>query len=122
MAEFNAGVTQGLFKVHDLNWLNLLDFENEAEKSLFVRLTQRIGAGEASCLTLALLRKYDFLSDDMMVRKMAYREGVRISGSIGVLIELVTMERITLMNGNDILRNFIRHGYFSPIDKLDEFL
>ena len=122
VAEFDAGVTQGLFNPPDFNWLKILDFENEIEKSMFARLNQRLGAGEASCLTLAILRKYDFLSDDMMVRKMAYREGVRISGSIGVLIALIEMERITLATGNNVLLNFIRHGYFSPTDKLNEFL
>ena len=122
VAEFDAGVTRGLFKPPDFSWLKILDFENEIEKSMFARLNQRLGAGEASCLTLAILRKYDFLSDDMMVRKMAYREGVRISGSIGVLITLVKMDRITLGTGNNILSSFIRRGYFSPTDKLDEFL
>jgi predicted nucleic acid-binding protein len=120
--EFDTGVVRGLFKAPDFSWLRIFDFENEIEKSMFARLNQRLGVGEASCLTLAILRKYDFLSDDMMVRKIAYREGVRISGSVGVLIALVKMEKITLANGNKVLSNFIRHGYFSPTDKLDEFL
>ena len=122
VAEFDAGVTRGLFKPPDFSWLKIFDFKDEIEKSMFARLSQRLGAGEASCLTLAILRKYDFLSDDMMVRKMAYREGVRISGSIGVLIALIKNERITPATGNIVLLNFIRHGYFSPTDKLDEFL
>jgi len=122
VAEFDAGVTRGLFNPPDFSWLKILDFENEIEKSMFTRLNQRLGAGETSCLTLAILRRYNFLSDDMMVRKMAYREGVRISGSIGVLIALIKMERIALATGNNVLLKFIRHGYFSPKDKLDEFL
>ena len=122
MAEFQTGIRQGFFKNPDFGWLKIMDFKNEIEKFMFVRLNQRIGAGEASCLTLAILRKYDFLTDDMMVRKMAYREGIRISGSIGVLIALVKMERITPAIGNNILLNFIRQGYFSPREKLDEFL
>jgi predicted nucleic acid-binding protein len=57
-----------------------------------------------------------------MVRKMAYREGVRISGSIGVLITLVKMDRITPGTANSVLSSFIRRGYYSPTNTLDEFL
>lgn len=56
MAEFDAGVARGLFKPLDFSWLMILDFENENERSMFVRLNQRIGAGEASCLIFSICK------------------------------------------------------------------
>ncbi len=61
-------------------------------------------------------------SDDMAVRKIALQEGIRLSGSIGVLLELIRTEKMSLETGNNILKEFIACGYFSPIDRLDEFL
>lgn len=87
-----------------------------------VFLVKRLGTGEASCLAIAMRRKYDLLSDDMAVRKIALREGIRLSGSIGVLIDLIRKDRIRLETGNKILRDFIVCGYFSPVDRLNEFL
>ena len=73
LGEFERGVREGIFKKPDLTWLTQLDFHNEIERTMFAFLCQRLGAGEASCLVLAIQRKFDFLSDDMMVRKMAAR-------------------------------------------------
>ena len=122
LAEFERGVREGFFKKPDLTWLTKLDFYNEIERTMFAHLSRRLGAGEASCLVLAIHRKFDFLSDDMMVRKMALREGIRVSGSIGVLIRLIHNDIITLEKGNNILKGFIRQGYFSPVEQLDGFI
>lgn len=81
-----------------------------------------MGAGESSCLALSISRGYDLLSDDMAVRKIAMREGVRLSGSIGVLLELIRINGISVEKGNIILKGFIKHGYFSPADRLDELI
>ncbi|MBM4137331.1 MAG: DUF3368 domain-containing protein [Nitrospira sp.] len=120
--EFERGVKEGLFIITELDWLKRLDFEDEKEKLLFANLSKRLGAGEASCLAVAIHKGHDLLSDDMAVRKIALRERIRLSGSIGVLIELIRMDRISLETGNEILRSFIKHGYFSPTDRLDDLL
>lgn len=122
LSEFEKGVQEGYFKNLDLSWLTKLDLKNEIERNMFAFLCQRLGTGEASCLVLAIQREYDFLSDDMMVRKMALREGIRVSGSIGVLVELIHKNNITLQKGNEILKGFIREGYFSPVARLDDFI
>jgi predicted nucleic acid-binding protein len=57
-----------------------------------------------------------------MVRKMALREGLRVSGSIGVLIELIYKNIITLERGNELLKGFINKGFFSPVKRLDHFI
>jgi len=122
LSEFEKGVQEGYFKNPDFPWLTKLDLNTEIERNLFAFLSQRLGTGEASCLVLAIQRKYDFLSDDLMVRKMALREGIRVSGSIGVLIELIYKNVITLERGNELLKGFINKGFFSPVERLDHFI
>ncbi len=122
IAEFERGVNEGIFINVKLDWLKRLNLEGSNEESLFANLSKRLGAGEASCLAIAIHRKHDLLSDDMAVRKIALQEGVRLSGSVGVLLELIRMGRISLEMGNKILKGFIRHGYFSPVDRLDALL
>jgi len=122
LAEFERGVKEGIFINTNLDWLEVLTLVEYKEKTLFEILSKRLGAGESSCLAIAINRGYDLLSDDMAVRKIAMREGIRLSGSIGVLLELIRIDRISTEKGNTILRGFIKHGYFSPVDKLDELL
>ncbi len=117
--EFEIGVKEGFFVNTELAWLKRLDFEDRKEQQLFENLSKKLGVGEASCLAVAIHRGYGFLSDDMAVRKIALREGIRLSGSIGVLLELIRTDSISLERGNVILKAFIRFGYFSPIDSLD---
>lgn len=120
--EFERGVREGFFLNNELGWLRRLDFEGEKERQLFENLSKRLGVGEASCLAIAMHRGFGFLSDDMAVRKIALREGIRLSGSVGVLLELIRGGGISLERGNEILREFIRFGYFSPMERLDGLL
>ena len=122
LAEFERGVKERIFINTNLDWLEVLTLVEYKEKFLFEILCKRLGAGESSCLAISSSRGYDLLSDDMAVRKIAMREGIRLSGSIGVLLELIRINRISAEKGNTILKGFIKHGYFSPSDKLDELL
>ena len=117
--EFKQGVKERIFADTEFEWISRLDL-NEKENIMFLNFCKKLGRGEASCLAIAISRGYDLLSDDMAVRKIALREGVRFSGSIGVLLELIRMDRIGIEKGNDILNGFIQCGYYSPINKLDE--
>ncbi len=120
--EFEKGVKEGFFINIELGWIRRLNFEGEKERQLFENLSKKLGVGEASCLAIAMHRGYGFLSDDMAVRKIAQREGIRLSGSVGVLLELIRGGNISLEQGNEILRGFIGFGYFSPMDRLDGLL
>ena len=117
--EFKQGVKERIFADTEFEWISRLDL-NEKENIMFLNFCKKLGRGEASCLAIAISRGYDLLSDDMAVRKIALREGVRFSGSIGVLLELIRMDRIGIEKGNEILNGFIKCGYYSPINKLDE--
>ena len=116
--EFERGIKEELLPDIVLDWLKKHDL-NEKENKSFLNLSEKLGKGEASCLAIAMHRGYDFLSDDMAVRKIALREGIRLSGSIGVLLELIRIRKISLKEGNNILNKFIKYGYYSPVDKLD---
>ena len=116
--EFERGVKEQIFTDTGLAWLQRLDL-NEKEKTMLLNLSKKLGKGEASCLVIAINRGHNLFSDDMAVRKIALREGVRLSGSVGVLLELIRMGRIGIEKGNEILNGFIKFGYYSPIDKLD---
>lgn len=116
--EFERGIKEHIFSETELDWLKLLDL-NEKENTMFLNFSKKLGKGEASCLAIAINRGYNFLSDDMAVRKIALREGVRLSGSVGVLLELIRMGKIGIQKGNEILNEFIKFGYYSPVNKLD---
>ena len=58
----------------------------------------------------------------MKARRVARTAGVTISGNVRVLLELLRIHRLTREEGNNLLRTFIAHGYFSPVDQLDELL
>ncbi len=122
LAEFERGVKEEIFINTSFDWLEVLTLVDAKEKFFFEIFSKRLGEGESSCLAIAINRGYDLLSDDIAVRKIAMREGVRLSGSIGVLLELVRINRISLVKGNAMLGGFIKHGYFSPVDKLDELI
>ena len=122
LAEFEEGIARNLFSSPDITWIRRTRIRGGEEGRLFQRFSMRLGAGEASCLAVAIQRKHDFLTDDMDARKAALREGVRVSGSVGVLVNLINRELIHLEEGNRILRDFIASGYFSPVEKLDELL
>ena len=122
LAEFSRGVEIGALPESDLAWLRAVQVTNRREEAIFRSLRRDLDAGEASCLAIAIARECDFLSDDGDARAIARREGVRLSGSVGVLLTLVQSGRIDLKRANNALNDFIRHGYYSPIKSLDPLL
>lgn len=122
LAEFSRGVEIGVLPESDLTWLRVVQVEGRSEEALFRSLRKELDIGEASCLAIAIARESDFLSDDGDARAIARREGVRLSGSIGVLLSLVQSGQIDLKRANDALNDFIRYGYYSPVKTLDPLL
>ena len=81
-----------------------------------------MGRGESECLALAICRSCELLTDDLKARQIGFRNKIRVSGSVGVLGALVRREGISLREGNEILREFIDKGYFSPVGSLDAII
>jgi predicted nucleic acid-binding protein len=122
LAEFEEGMERGMLPMAALGWLKRVRLRGQRERATFLQLRTQLGLGEASCLAIAIVRGYHFLSDDLKARRVARIMGVTVSGSVGVLLELIRVHRLTLEEGNTVLKTFIEHGYFSPVDRLDEFL
>ena len=118
--EYNEGVKKNKLPPLTIN-VKIIRL-NEEEKQLCDFLSTKLGLGEASSIAVAVKRKLKLLTDDLDARKIAKRLGVPVSGTIGVLALAVKKHYISLKEGNDILRNMISHGFFSPIKKLEEVL
>lgn len=56
--------------------------------------------GESSCLAIAGIRKWLFLSDDMAARKEARRRGIAISGTLGCLVLAIDYDICSLEDAN----------------------
>lgn len=117
--EFREGIRQGLFSGSDLSWIQQVDITSSQEIHLAQIFGFDMGRGESECLALAICRSYELLTDDLKARQIGFRNKIRVSGSVGVLGALVRREGISLHEGNEILREFIDKGYFSPVGFLD---
>ena len=78
-----------------------------------------VDPGEASCLALAVSRGLTFVTDDQAARRLANRQGVSLTGTLGILIALVRDDNLSLAEANAILAEMIRRRYRSPVDRLD---
>lgn len=78
--------------------------------------------GEASCLALATYREMIFATDDLAARRLSLERNASITGTLGVLIEMVQNEILSLKEANEILLVMIKEDYRSPVKRLDEFL
>ncbi len=96
--------------------------ESSQEEFLFRLFIETFGNGESSCLSIAISRNFKVLTDDLDARKLAQRRGVPISGTIGVLVEAVREEVLSINEGNAMLSEMVEKGYFSPFEKLDDLI
>ena len=96
--------------------------ESSQEDLLFRRLTESLGRGESSCLSIAIARNFKVLTDDLDARNLAQRRGIPVSGTIGILVEAVRGGFLSLVEGNTMLSDMIGKGYFSPFETLDELI
>ena len=96
--------------------------EPSQEEFLFRLFSESLGKGESSCLSIAILRDQEVLTDDMDARKLAQRRGVPVSGTIGVLVEVIREGLSSIEEGNTMLSDMIERGYFSPVEALDELI
>ncbi|MEO2152340.1 MAG: DUF3368 domain-containing protein [Thermococcus sp.] len=61
------------------------------------------------------------LSDDYDARKKARLLGVKVSGTIGLLV-LGVKKGLTLEEGNGLLEKMIETGFYSPVERLEEVM
>ena len=120
--ELHVGEQQDSVPARDWSWIQTIRLEREQEVATFMRLKQRFGIGESACLSVAIQHHLQILTDDLDVRKCAQRQGIPVSGTIGVLVLGVKQSILSLDEGNSLLVQMIQQGYYSPFSSLDGLL
>jgi predicted nucleic acid-binding protein len=111
-----AGVREALSS----GWLKETSFQNTQERSLFEALSVSLGIGESSCIAIAKERAMVFACDDRLARKEADLQGVKLTGTIGILIKAVNISALGAKDADDILQKMVEKGFYSPVDRLPE--
>lgn len=115
----------GLLEVRDAirdGWIKEISLNTTEEKALFETLSISLGFGEASSIAIAKTRDFVFACDDKVARKEAALLGVKLTGTVGILIKAVKNEVINSKEADDILNRMITNGFYSPINTLYQFL
>jgi predicted nucleic acid-binding protein len=119
LVELRTGEALGL--VPRCNWRRLqLVTLSEEEQRLADSFGAQLDAGESACLAVAKKRAWVFLTDDFAARRLAQSEDVTVSGTIGVLRQLVVARRLTIDEADSYLAVMLSHGYRAPIRSLRE--
>jgi len=130
MDELKRGIEKGYhFLIPALNaaesserWLEILVLKSLDENLLRQELNEFLHPGESSCLVLAVSRNMVLVTDDLAARKLATRRKVRLTGTVGLLIEMIHNGSLPLEDGNSFLEQMMDSGYRSPWDHLDDLI
>ncbi|MEK7395576.1 MAG: DUF3368 domain-containing protein [Candidatus Poribacteria bacterium] len=105
--------------IKNQEWLFVIELESH-ELSIFVQFAEKLHIGESSCLAIAKVRKWLFLTDDRRAKRKAFEVGVEVIGTVGLLRIAIDEKIISTSEGNSILEDMIKNGYYSPVQKLDD--
>jgi len=103
-------------------WLREIVLETEAEKTLLETLSVSLGFGEASSIAAAKVRGYMFVSDDKVARREAKLLGIKLTGTIGILVKAVKKRIINTKTADSYLKKMIAQGFYSPVISIKEIL
>jgi predicted nucleic acid-binding protein len=121
--DFLHAVDAQLAPRHLDGWIRLADLEDEEEHETYARLRTRVQSGEATSLAIAAHRMWTFATDDRAARRIAAEEGVSIMGTLGILLQLIERDDLSLEEANQLLGLMIdRAGYRSPVTDLNVLL
>jgi predicted nucleic acid-binding protein len=119
---FYEGIDQQVHPLADEGWIRLTSVTGESELRTFSSLPARLHYGEASCIAIALNRGWFFLTDDIIARRHALQLGIRVSGSVGCLVQAVERGLCKLEQANGWLQQMVKQGYRSPVCDLTSLL
>lgn len=120
-AELQAGIQLGKLPPCDWSWLPVLRL-GESERATYEHLRDRLNAGEAACLALAVSEGHQLFTDDRDAREIAAQMQIPISGTLGLLARLVDQDHLSRQEAGELLHRMISAGYRSPITSLAEIL
>lgn len=116
---------KGLIMIRDAvrdGWLKEITLKGKKEKALFESLSVSLGFGEASSIAVAKTRGFIFACDDKTARKEASLLGVKLTGTIGILIKAVRRNLVDLKQADEILNHMIAYGFYSPVGSIKKAL
>ena len=93
-----------------------------AERELFAELLRTFGAGEASCIALALQRDGVVVTDDRTARRRCASHGIRVTGSIGILRALSADRIVAAEEADAALARMVEIGFYSPIRRVSDLM
>jgi predicted nucleic acid-binding protein len=103
-------------------WLHLVA-PTDDELRLSTSLPASLHRGEVACLCIARQRVWGFLTDDRAARWQAQAWNIPLSGTIGVLLLAIQDGRLTVEEGNALLRTMIEKAhYHSPTTDLRQIV
>jgi predicted nucleic acid-binding protein len=118
--DFYGGIEAHIHPLAPGGWLHLTSFQGDEELRLFNNLPPVLHRGEASSLAIAAQRGWAILTDDARARQAARELGVRLSGTLGVLIQAIKADLLSVDEANQLLGQMVELGYRSPYDDLTE--
>lgn len=118
-SELNLGVRRGLVPACDWSWLKILDL-SQREQAQVDQFGRALDPGEAACIAIAVSRGGLMLSDDWKARAFGCSLGLEVSGSLGVLNNLVLKQVLSLEGADTLLVEMVRCGFHSPYRSLRE--
>ena len=89
--------------------------DNAVELRLTLEYEKKFSAGESETMAIARNRNWVFASDDGVVRKFAKERGIRLTGTLGILVKAVQCKIICSSLADFIHSRMIDKGYRSPL-------
>ncbi len=117
--EYTSGLAIGKLPRNAWKGLQILEL-SQSEHEFSRRFSTALGAGERSCIAVAKYRLGLFVTDDRKARQVALDLGVKVTGSLGILVLTIERKMWTLKEANSILAEMIGNGYHSPVEDLKE--
>jgi predicted nucleic acid-binding protein len=103
-------------------WLKEITLSGTKEKALFESLSVSLGFGEASSIAVAKTRRYVFACDDRVARRESGLLGVKLTGTMGILVKAVKKKIINAKESDAILNRMVSNGFYSPINSIRDML
>jgi len=92
------------------------------ESERFADLLRTLGAGEASCVTLAGHRGGIVATDDRAARSCCAERQIPVTGTVGILKALCMDQTITAEQADAILARMVDTGFYSPVRRISDLL
>ena len=128
VAENMKGILKGhllLSKLKDAlkeGWLKEITLKSMKEKDLFETLSVSLGMGESSSIAVAKVRSYVFACDDRVARREAELLGIKLTGTIGILIKGFRKRILTQKTADEILGKMVKNGFYTTIKSIKQVI